>query len=91
MLICLTASHHNASFEVLEKLSVAAPSVAGALMEQNDFIAGAVVLATCNRFEAYLDVEEPLTAAARWPSRPRSTWSAAPAASPATTSAAAST
>ncbi len=63
MLICLTASHHNASFEVLEKLSVAAPSVAGALMEQNDFIAGAVVLATGNRFEAYLDVEEPLTAA----------------------------
>ncbi|WP_414146765.1 hypothetical protein [Clavibacter tessellarius] len=63
MLICLTASHHNASFEVLEKLSVAAPSVAGTLMEQNDFIAGAVVLATCNRFEAYLDVEEPLTAA----------------------------
>ncbi|WXZ49504.1 hypothetical protein WDV94_12075 [Clavibacter tessellarius] len=70
---------------------MAAPSVAGTLMEQNDFIAGAVVLATCNRFEAYLDVEEPSPRPARWPSRPRSTWSAGRAASTATTSAAAST
>ena len=63
MLICLTASHRNASFDLLEKLSVGAPSAASTLVEGSDFVSGAVVLATCNRFEAYLDVDEPLTAA----------------------------
>ncbi|WP_082764012.1 glutamyl-tRNA reductase [Frondihabitans sp. PAMC 28766] len=63
MLICLTASHQNASFDLLEKLSVGAPTAAGTLVESSDFVSGAVVLATCNRFEAYLDVDEPLTAA----------------------------
>ncbi|UFS58409.1 glutamyl-tRNA reductase [Subtercola endophyticus] len=62
MLICLTASHRNASFTLLEKLSIGAPSVAPSLVENSDFIQGAVLLATCNRFEAYLDVDEPLTA-----------------------------
>ncbi len=33
------------------------------LVEQGGFVSGAVVLATCNRFEAYLDVDEPLPAA----------------------------
>ena len=64
MLICLTASHRNASFDLLEKLSIGAPSAASTLVDANDFVGGAVVLATCNRFEAYVDVEEPLTAAA---------------------------
>ena len=63
VLICLTASHQNASFDLLEKLSVGAPTAAGTLVESSDFVSGAVVLATCNRFEAYLDVDEPLTAA----------------------------
>ncbi|BDZ48779.1 glutamyl-tRNA reductase [Frondihabitans sucicola] len=63
MLICLTASHQNASFDLLEKLSVGAPTAATTLVESSDFVSGAVVLATCNRFEAYLDVDEPLTAA----------------------------
>ncbi|GAA4675788.1 glutamyl-tRNA reductase [Frondihabitans cladoniiphilus] len=63
MLICLTASHRNASFDLLEKLSIGAPSAAGTLVDGSDFVSGAVVLATCNRFEAYLDVDEPLTAA----------------------------
>ena len=62
MLICLTANHRNASFDLLEKLSVGAPTVAKSLIENSDFVQGAVVLATCNRFEAYLDIEEPLTA-----------------------------
>ncbi|WP_378144477.1 glutamyl-tRNA reductase [Cnuibacter sp. UC19_7] len=62
MLICLTANHRNASFDLLEKLSVGAPTVAKSLIEGSDFVQGAVVLATCNRFEAYLDIEEPLTA-----------------------------
>lgn len=34
-----------------------------ALAEHSEVISGSVVLATCNRFEAYLDVDEPLTAA----------------------------
>ncbi len=63
VLICLTASHQNASFDLLEKLSVGAPTAATTLVDSSDFVSGAVVLATCNRFEAYLDVDEPLTAA----------------------------
>jgi glutamyl-tRNA reductase len=62
VLICLTASHRNASFDLLEKLSIGAPTVAHTLVANSDFIQGAVLLATCNRFEAYLDVDEPLTA-----------------------------
>jgi len=62
VLICLTASHQNASFDLLERLSIGAPSAAGTLVDGSDFVSGAVVLATCNRFEAYLDVDEPLTA-----------------------------
>ncbi|MCU1515073.1 MAG: glutamyl-tRNA reductase [Microbacteriaceae bacterium] len=63
MLLCLTASHHNASFDLLEKLSIGAPGAAATLVASGDFVSGAVVLATCNRFEAYLDIDEPLTAA----------------------------
>ena len=63
MLLCLTANHRNASFDVLEKLSIGAPQAAGILVNDGDSISGAVVLATCNRFEAYLDIDEPLTAA----------------------------
>jgi glutamyl-tRNA reductase len=63
VLLCLTSSHHNASFDLLEKLSIGAPTAAGQLVETSDFVSGVVVLATCNRFEAYLDIDEPLTAA----------------------------
>ncbi|ROS28506.1 glutamyl-tRNA reductase [Rathayibacter sp. PhB127] len=63
MLLCLTASHKNASFDLLEKLSVDSSAVASALSDGIDFVSGAVVVATCNRFEAYLDIDEPLTAA----------------------------
>ncbi|GAA2226583.1 glutamyl-tRNA reductase [Herbiconiux moechotypicola] len=62
MLICLTANHRNASFDLLEKLSVGTADVAKNLVGTSDFVQGAVVLATCNRFEAYLDIDEPLTA-----------------------------
>ncbi len=54
MLLCLTANHRNASFEILEKLSIGAPQAAGILVNDGDAVSGAVVLATCNRFEAYL-------------------------------------
>ena len=61
--MCLTANHHNASFDLLEKLSIGAPGAAGTLVEKSDLVSGVVVLATCNRFEAYLEIDEPLTAA----------------------------
>jgi len=64
VLLCLTANHRNTSFEMLEKLSLGAPRAAGILVTESSSISGAVVLATCNRFEAYLDIEGPMTAAA---------------------------
>ncbi|MBC7589965.1 MAG: glutamyl-tRNA reductase [Salinibacterium sp.] len=63
MLLCLSSNHRNASFALLESLSLAAPGATAALLRSSDFVVGAVVLATCNRFEAYLDIDEPLTAA----------------------------
>ena len=56
MLLCLTSNHQNASFDVLEKLSLGAPAAATELVGSDSTVAGAVVLATCNRFEAYLDI-----------------------------------
>lgn len=61
MLLCLTANHRNASLDILERLSVGAPTATRALVDDEIFVSGAVVLATCNRFEAYLDIDEPLT------------------------------
>jgi len=58
VLLCVTANHRNTSFEILEKLSTRFPAVVSVLVEQNAVIDGAVVLATCNRFEAYLDVQD---------------------------------
>lgn len=58
MLLCLTANHRNASFDLLEKLSFAAQDAATGLVQSTDSVHGAVVLATCNRFEAYLDIDE---------------------------------
>ncbi len=63
MLLCLSSNHRNASFELLENLSVGAPGATVALLESSAFVTGAVVLATCNRFEAYLEIDEPLTGA----------------------------
>jgi glutamyl-tRNA reductase len=58
VLLCLTANHRNTSFDLLEKLSFGAPDAAKGLVESNSLVSGAVVLATCNRFEAYLDVPD---------------------------------
>jgi glutamyl-tRNA reductase len=58
VLLCLTANHRNASFDLLEKLSFAAQDAAAGLVESTDSVRGAVVLATCNRFEAYLDIAD---------------------------------
>jgi glutamyl-tRNA reductase len=59
VLICLSANHKNSSFDVLEKLSVGAEAAAGSMLTGHDALSGAVVVATCNRFEAYLDLDEP--------------------------------
>ncbi len=60
--MCLTASHKNASFDLLERLSVGAGSVGRRITGHSECVAGAVVIATCNRFEAYIDLDEPVTA-----------------------------
>lgn len=64
MLLCVTANHRNAGFDLLDRLSAGAADAAAAMVRESPFIDGAVVLATCNRFEAYLDVDDPVTAGA---------------------------
>ena len=59
MLICLTASHKNAGFDTLERLSAHAELAAPRILDRHDTLQGAVVVATCNRFEAYLDLSTP--------------------------------
>ena len=62
MLFCLTANHRNTEFDVLDRISRVASTTAADLIVDADFVRGAVVLATCNRFEAYIELDEPLTA-----------------------------
>jgi glutamyl-tRNA reductase len=62
VLICFTSSHRTASFELLEQLERRVNAVTDALTAHTDLVSGAVVLATCNRFEAYLDIDEHLIA-----------------------------
>ncbi|MEY9952006.1 glutamyl-tRNA reductase [Leifsonia sp. EB34] len=57
MLLCFSSSHRTAEFDLLERLERHAPAVTAALAEQHGIVSGSVVLATCNRFEAYLDVD----------------------------------
>lgn len=63
MLLCITASHKTAAFDLLERLSVHTTDIAPLIAEHDSCVRGAVVLATCNRFEAYVDMDEPVTAA----------------------------
>ena len=63
MLLCVTASHKTASFELLERLSRTPDDVASTVVDMTPCVQGAVVLATCNRFEAYVEIDDPLTAA----------------------------
>jgi glutamyl-tRNA reductase len=52
VLLCVTASHKTAGFELLERLSVHTREVAPLIAENHECVQGAVVLSTCNRFEA---------------------------------------
>lgn len=63
MLLCVSASHKTASFDLLERLSRTPDDVAPTLVSMAPVVQGAVVLATCNRFEAYIEIDEPVTAA----------------------------
>ncbi|MBS1673814.1 MAG: glutamyl-tRNA reductase [Actinobacteria bacterium] len=54
MLLCVTTNHKTAPFDLLERLSRTPDDLAAALADGRR---GAVVLATCNRFEAYVDVD----------------------------------
>lgn len=57
MLLCITANHRNSSFEVLEKLAACEPGAISTRMTESSEVSGAVVVSTCNRFEAYLEVD----------------------------------
>ncbi|MBF0724362.1 glutamyl-tRNA reductase [Sanguibacter inulinus] len=52
----MTASHHELDLEALEQLSTGAHSMGTSAVRTCEMITGAVVLATCNRFELYLDL-----------------------------------
>ncbi|NMR20006.1 glutamyl-tRNA reductase [Cellulomonas fimi] len=52
----LIASHRDLDLDLLERLSAGAHSVGRAVAADDAALKGAVVLATCNRFEVYLEV-----------------------------------
>lgn len=54
-LLTLTASHRDLDLDVLEQLSSGAHSVGATVVADSPAITGCVVLATCNRFEVYVD------------------------------------
>ena len=56
-LLTLTASHHDVDLDLLERLTAAGS--AGAAVAADASVTGCVVLATCNRFEVYLDSRDP--------------------------------
>lgn len=62
VLFCLTANHGNAGFDLLDRVSRIPAAEAAERLAQQEFVRGVVVLSTCNRFEAYLDLDDPLAA-----------------------------
>jgi glutamyl-tRNA reductase len=62
VLLCVTADHRTTDFDLLDRVSRGIDSIATELIGSTDFVRGAVLLATCNRFEAYLELDDPLTA-----------------------------
>ncbi|MCT9820617.1 glutamyl-tRNA reductase [Microbacterium sp. W1N] len=56
MLVCLTAHQRTTPLESLERLSLIGDGIAPQLKAAHDGIRGAVVVSTCNRFEAYFDL-----------------------------------
>ncbi|HEV7624748.1 MAG TPA: glutamyl-tRNA reductase [Amnibacterium sp.] len=58
MLRALTADYRAAGFDLLERLSVVSPETMARFAAERPDVDGVVLLATCNRFEAYLDVTD---------------------------------
>jgi glutamyl-tRNA reductase len=55
VLLSLVATHSNVDLETVARLSVGAPQVPSAVLADDRAVSGAVVLATCNRFEIYAE------------------------------------
>ncbi len=64
VLTSLSASHRNLDLDLLEQISVGAHSVLPSIVS-DDAVRGVVVVATCNRFEVYLDAADGVVPAAR--------------------------
>ncbi len=56
VMVLVGASHHDVTLEEIDRLSRAEEGLATRLVGSGTDVAGAVVLATCNRFEIYLDL-----------------------------------
>ena len=57
MLTALTADYRTAGFDVLERLATVSADTLARFTRERPDVRGAVLLATCNRFEAYLDTD----------------------------------
>jgi len=56
VLLCVSVSHRTADFDLLGSLSEAATAGAATILLDDGRARGAVLVSTCNRVEAYLDV-----------------------------------
>lgn len=56
VLVCLSASHRSADFDLLGTLAEEVEGLSSVLADRRG-VSGSIVLATCNRVEVYLDVE----------------------------------
>ena len=58
MLLCLSFDHRTSAFSLLERLAQHEPQITSACNELEP-VRGSAILATCNRFEVYLDLHLP--------------------------------
>ncbi|MFC7403587.1 glutamyl-tRNA reductase [Georgenia alba] len=58
VLVMLSANHHDVDLADIDRLSTGAIGLGPRVVEQAPAVRGAVVLATCNRLEVYLDAED---------------------------------
>lgn len=58
VLVCLTAHQRTTPLDSLERLAGIGDAIAPRLTAAHEEIRGAVVLSTCNRFEAYFDLDD---------------------------------
>lgn len=58
VLLCVSVSHRTADFDLLGRLSEAVTAESATALVDGGRARGAVLVSTCNRVEAYLDVEQ---------------------------------